>query len=191
MTRPNLTRTLCCAVLFANLAVVADRASAQGPPMPGPSPEHEVLKMNVGTWDAATKFWPTPDAQPIAGHGTEMNKMLAGDMWLMSHYESADPGAPYVGMGALGYDPMEKKYVGGWVDSMSPYLATSEGEYDPATKTMTIMVETRDPMTGKPQTQKQIEQHVDDDTRTLEIQVKGDDGKFWKMLEVQYKRRAD
>jgi len=177
------------AVCLAALLVRA--ADAQEPPMPGPSPEHEILKMDVGTWDATTKVWPAPGAEPMTGKGTETNKMLEGNMWLMSRFESDFGGMPYVGMGAFGYDPAEKKYVGGWIDSMSPYMSISKGDYDPATKTMTMITETRDAMTGKPVTQKAIGRYVDDDTRTFEIQQKGDDGSYWKMLEIQYKRRAE
>jgi len=172
-------------------AVSANRAEAQEPPMPKPSPQHELLKKDVGTWDATIKVWPTPDAQPVSGKGTETNKMLEGDMWLISHFESNFEGMPYTGMGAIGYDPVEKKYVGGWIDSMSPYMATSKGDYDASTKTWTMMAETRDPMTGKPVTQKQTIRYIDDNARTFEIQQKGDDGKYWKMLEIQYKRQTE
>jgi hypothetical protein len=187
MTRSLLLHTL--AIVCSILA--AGRVTAQGPPMPGPSPEHEILKQDVGTWDATMQVWPTPDAQPVDGTGTETNTLLQGNMWLMSHFESDFGGMPYVGMGAFGYDPAEKKYVGGWVDSMSPYMATSKGDYDPATKTMTMITQTRDAATGKPVTQKQIGRYVDDNTRTFEIQQKGADGTFWKMLEIEYKRKAE
>jgi Protein of unknown function (DUF1579) len=175
----------------ACIALAADRAGAQGPPMPQPSPQHEILMHGVGVWDATTKVWPTPDAQPVTGQGKEIDKMLEGGMWLMSRYESDFGGMKYVGEGAFGYDPIEKKYVGGWIDSMSPYMAISKGDYDAATKTMTMITETRDPSTGKPVTQKQVSRMIDHNTRTFEIQQKGDDGKYWKMLEIQYKRQAD
>jgi Protein of unknown function (DUF1579) len=192
MTRSISLRTGCWIALAATgLVLSAGHTHAQGPPMPGPSPEHAILKTDVGTWDATLKVWPTPEAQPMSMTGTETNEMLGGDMWLMSHFESDFGGMPFTGMGAFGYDPAEKKYVGGWIDSMSPYMTSSKGDYDAATKTMTMIAETRDVATGKPVTQKQIGHHIDDDTRTFEIQQKGDDGKYWKMLEIEYKRKAD
>jgi hypothetical protein len=44
---------------------------------------------------------------------------------------------------------------------------------------------------GKPVAQKHTVRYVDEDTRLFEIQQQGDDGKFWKMLEIEYKRRAE
>lgn len=191
MNRPYFFRATLCAILSVCLAWVSGRADAQEPPMPQPSPEHEFLKRDVGTWNATMKVWPAPGAQPVTGTGTETCKMLEGDMWLISHFESDFGGMPFVGMGAFGYDPAEKKYVGGWIDSMSPYMSSSKGDYDSVTKTLTMDVKTRDAATGKPITQKHTVNYVDDDTRLFEIQQQGVDGQYWKMLEIQYKRRSD
>jgi hypothetical protein len=179
-----LLAVACVALAVSGVAV------AQGPPMPQPSPQHEILKRDVGTWDATMQIWPTPDAAPMTAKATEKNELLEGGMWLVSRFESDFEGMSFAGRGAFGYDPLEKKYVGGWIDSMSPYLTISKGDYDPATKTMTMIAEARD-MTGKPVIQKQVSRFVDDDTRTFEIQQQGDDGTFWKMLDIQYKRRAE
>jgi Protein of unknown function (DUF1579) len=188
-TAPRRSRLIMFVGCLAAISV--GRVDAQGPPMPKPAPEHEVLKSEVGTWDAAMTVWPAPGAQPVTGQGTETNSMLQGDMWLISHFDSDFGGMPFAGRGAFGYDPMEKKYVGVWIDSMSPYMSTSQGDYDAATKTMTMIAKTCDAMTGKPVTQKQISHYVDGNTRTFEIQQQGDDGKFWKMFEVQYKRKSE
>jgi hypothetical protein len=176
-------------LLAAGLWMSADRARAQEPPKP--SPEHELFKSDVGTWDASLTVWPTPDAQPMTMKGSETNELLGDGMWLIGHFESNFGGMPFKGLGTMGYAPVEKKYVGSWVDGMGPYMTTMKGDYDPATKTLTMMAETRDAATGKPVTQKHITHFVDKNTKTFEIQQQGDDGKFWKMLEIQYKRAAE
>ena len=43
----------------------------------------------------------------------------------------------FEGRGQFGYDPAKKKYVGTWIDSMSPTLRVLEGTYDAKTKTLT------------------------------------------------------
>ncbi len=42
------------------------------------------------------------------------------------------------GQGQTGYDPAKKKYIGTWVDSMSPTIMMMEGDFDPRTKTLTM-----------------------------------------------------
>lgn len=172
-------------------AAWASNAQAQGPPMPKPSPQHELLKKEVGTWDATMQFWPTPDAPPITIKAKETVQLLGEAMWVVSHFESGYGGMAFAGSGTLGYDPMEKKYIGTWIDSSSPYLTISKGDYDPASKTITMLAETRDAFTNKPIVQKQITHYVGDGTRLYELQQKGDDGKFRKLLEIKFTRQAE
>jgi hypothetical protein len=35
------------------------------PPLPKPGPEHQLLKMEEGTWDATVEVIPGPDAPPM------------------------------------------------------------------------------------------------------------------------------
>jgi hypothetical protein len=155
-----------------------------------PTPQHELLKNDVGTWDADVKMWPGPETQPIESKATEKNELARGDMWLLSRFEGSFGDMKYAGYGTFGYDPAEKKYVGTWIDSMSPYLTTMKGDYDPATKTMTAIGAGRDAMTGKQTRTKHVSQYVDDDTRTFQMYMTGDDGKEFKVMEITYHRRA-
>ena len=157
---------------------------------PGPTPEHKILQKDVGTWDAIVKVWPQPGAEPMESRGTETNELLGG-MWIVSKFEGKMDDMPFSGTGVFGYDPAEKKYVGTWVDSMSPSLSIVKGDYDSATKTMTTTGDMRDPASGAVTTTKQISRYLDDDTRVFEMQVPGEGGTYWKMMEIQYKRRAE
>ena len=141
--------------------------------MPGPTREHEILKKDVGTWDATSKLWSQPGGEPTVSKGTEKNELLAGGMWLVSRFESDMDGMPYVGMGTFGYDPVEKKYIGTWIDSMSPYLVIAKSDYDPATETLTGTGEGRDPQSGQMTTSKLVSRYTDDDTRISEFYMPG------------------
>jgi hypothetical protein len=193
MTRSNricISSWLACVVAIALLAISSRTSAQDAPPMPGPTKEHELLKNGVGTWDATIKMSPQPGAEPMVSKGVEKNELIGG-MWLVSRFEGEMMGMPFSGAGTFGYDPVEKKYVGTWVDSMSPHMLTIKGDYDSATKTMTEMAEGRDPMTGQITTSKLISRQVDDDTRTFEFYAPGADGQFQKMMEIEYKRRAE
>jgi hypothetical protein len=123
--------------------------------------------------------------------GTETNELLKGGLWLVSRFEGESAGAPFTGVGTSGYDDVEKKYVGAWVDTMGPYIMTTKAEYDEASKTLTGAAEGRDPHTKKPYKAKIIARYVDDDNRVFEMHMTGDDGKQWKMMEITYRRRKE
>jgi hypothetical protein len=171
------------------MAVVAlTTTGAQG--QPGPTAEHKIFKSDVGTWDATMKVFEAEGAEPTVAKATETNEMI-GDLWLVSRFESELAGLKFVGLGTWGYDPEEKKYVGTWIDSMNPYPQTARGDYDPATKTLTAVAEGRNPVNGEKVTYKETARTVDENTRLFEMFMPGEDGEYWKMLEVEYKRRAE
>jgi len=130
--------------LSVSLLALAVPALAQMPPMPQPGPEHEMLKKDVGTWDATVEAFMAPGAPPSVSKGTETLSMMGG-FWLLSEFKSEMMGQPFEGRGTTGYDPAKKKFVGTWVDTMAPGYYTVEGTYDAAKKTLTEIMEGPDP----------------------------------------------
>lgn len=180
--------------LFAALALasLAPPALAQEPsaPLTTPTREHQEMAREVGVWDAESTMWMTPDAEPVASKGVETNRML-GKLWLLSEFKGDFMGEEFVGHMQLSFDPVKKKYVGTWIDTISPFLFTLEGEYDAATHTLTVMMNGTSAMTGQPETAKNVTRYLDDDTKVFEMYmpVAGQDGQWWKMMEIKYKRR--
>jgi hypothetical protein len=172
-------------LVAAIVAVDVQRAAAQIQP----TAEHELLKELVGTWHAHVKLYHTPGEEPEVTECTETVEMLPGGMWVTSRFEGKIMGLPFTGIGTSGYDPTEKKYIGTWVDSMSPYMQTIKGDYDPETKTMTSISESRNPMNGAKITYKEIGREIDDDTRTFEMHMPNDKGEYVKMMEIEYTRK--
>jgi len=171
-------------------AVTSDRhvAAQDQPPMPRPTKEHKLLKFDVGTWDATMKIWPYPGATPIEGTAVERNVLLPGGFWLLSRFDGKMGDMKFNGAGTFGYDPIEKKFTGTWIDSMSPHMLTMKGDYDEATQTLTMMGENREP-NGKMQKSKEIAKSIDENTRHFEMHMQGDDGQYFQMMEINYKRR--
>jgi hypothetical protein len=95
-------------------------------------------------------------------------------------------GQPFEGRGATGYDPAKKKFVGTWVDTMTPGYYTVEATYDPATKTMTGTMEGPDP-SGQVTKTKQTTEWKDADTRVFTMFAP--DGAT-PMMRITYKRRT-
>lgn len=180
---------LVLAAIWCPIPAVCAQDEQNLPPFMKPTAEHKLLKKDVGTWDATVKVWPMPDAEPIESKGTERNRLLRGGLWLVTRFEGEFFGTPFIGNGQFGYDPHEKKYVGSWIDTMTPHMMSIKSDYDKETKAMTGTAETRDPNTGETYTAKMITRYNDeDDTRIMEMHRKGEDGKEWKVMEISYKR---
>jgi hypothetical protein len=192
MTTSNFARHAVAFAAFCASLILATSASAQDQPgqewVIKPTEQHELLKKDVGTWDATVKIFPMPGAKAMVSKGVEKNRLLKGGLWLITRFEGEAIGTPFIGMGQFGYDPAEKKYVGTWVDTMTPHMMTTKSDYDEATKTMTGTSETRDPITGEKYTAKMISRYNDDGTRVMEMHRTGEDGKEWKVMEITYKR---
>ena len=169
---------------FSLVVLASSLALAQMPPMPTPGPEHEILKKDLGTWDATVEMFAAPGSPPSVSKGTETVTMLGG-FWQLSEFKSEMMGQPFEGRGATGYDPAKKKYVGTWVDTMTPAYYTMEGTYDPGTKTMTATMEGPDP-SGTVARTKQTTEWKDADTRVFTMY--GPDGKTAGMR-ITYNRR--
>jgi len=183
LARPR-TLVLLGALSLAFALGGAAGAAAQMPAMPAPGPEHAQLAKDVGTWDASIEMFMAPGAAPMVSKGTETVTMLGG-FWQLSEFKSEMMGQPFEGRGATGFDPAKKKYVGTWVDTMTPGYYTVEGTYDAATKTMTAVMEGPDPSGAVAKT-KQTTQWKDADTRVLTMFAP--DGTT-PVMRMTYKRR--
>jgi hypothetical protein len=162
----------------AALAVMLCGAGAAQPPAP-PGPELDVLKKMVGTWDATMKF------EGAESKGTCVYKMDVGGLWLASTFEGDFGGTKFSGRGFDSYDPMKKKYVGVWLDSMMPHAMTMEGTYDAAKKTMTMEGSAPGP-DGKVEKMKAVSAMPDVDT--IDFKMYMGDGKQ-PAFTILYKRK--
>jgi hypothetical protein len=176
-------RAAACLAVILTLGLAAGTA-AQGPPPPQPGPEHEILKRDVGVWDA-TLDMSFPGAPPMVMDGVETN-VLMGGRWLVSKYESDMMGQPFEGRGITGWDPARKAYVGVWADTMGTELTHAEGTYDSETNTMTGWMEMPDPMGGKTKV-KTLATWPDENTRI--VKVYGPDGGDEPFMTFTYQRR--
>lgn len=179
-----MKKALAALVSVSLVALGSSLALAQMPPMAQPGPEHELLKKDVGTWDATVETFAAPGTPPSVSKGTETVTMLGG-FWQLTEFKSEMMGQPFEGRGTTGYDPAKKKYVGTWVDTMMPAYYTSEATYDPATKTMAAVMEGPDPSGAVAKT-KATTEWKDADTRIFTMY--GPDGKTVGMR-ITYKRR--
>jgi hypothetical protein len=189
----KVTQTLVVTALGVGfLGITAKATGLEGQAM-SLTAEHERLTLDVGTWDATIKcYMQGPDAEPHVSHATEVVKLMPGGLWAISDFEGQFGDTPFHGHGQSGYDPLKKKYVGTWIDSMSPSLMIFEGDYDPSTRTLTTYGKGTDPRSGKPYEAKMTTEHKNKDSRVFTMLRKSDEskGQFVKTMEISYARRA-
>ena len=172
MSRTRFLSQLC---LVGSMLGVSSMAMAQGEsPIPSPTAEHKIVCAEEGTWDATIKSYPNgPESEPTISKGVEVNTVLSGGLWLTSAFQADFGGMKFEGRGQFGYDPAKKKYVGTWVDSMSPSLTVLEGCYDAKTKTMTYTGDGVCPMDGSKVVQRMVTTTKADGSREFTLYLTG------------------
>ena len=153
------------------------------PGMPAPGPEHEHLKHSVGTWDAVVEMVGMP-----ASKGVSEMKLTKNGFWLVDDFKADFGGMAFEGHGLTGYDPIKGKYVGTWIDNMSPALMVMEGSYDAKTKTMTMTGDGYD-MQGAKVKLREVIFNKTPDVTIFEMHQTGADGKEAKLMTITYTRR--
>jgi hypothetical protein len=176
------------ALVVLTVPMTAARSGGQqAPPMPKPGPEHELLKMDVGTWDAEVELVMEPGKPAMKSKGVEVNTMGCGGRCLISDFKGEMAGGPFLGHGVSTWDVVKKKYVGSWTDSMSGGLGLGESTYDPATKTWSGTMEGPD-MEGKVSKMRSTVE-AKGNTRVFTMYGPGADGKEAQVLKITYTKR--
>jgi hypothetical protein len=156
-----------------------------------PGDMHKKLADMVGTFDADVRMFMDPTKPPEDSKGTSVNTWALGNRFVESKYEGTFLGNPFNGIGYTGYDNVQKKYVGSWMDSASTGMMWSTCTADPSGKSMTCKsTSVWDPMSGKPSPMEFKTTFTDHDHYSMEMWSAGPDGKKMKMMEITYTRKA-
>jgi hypothetical protein len=152
-----------------------------------PGEPHKLLANRVGSWKTKSRHWMEPDQPPMEFTGSCERKMILGGRFLQEEFSGEMMGAPFSGIGVMGYDNHRKKYVSSWVDTMGTGIYFFEGSA--STDGKTLMLETRfdDPVKGSAKWQL-VTKIVDEDTEVLEMRMVYDSGAEEK-CETTYRRK--
>lgn len=186
-------------ILTGSLPALAQDEAAMDPEMAAmmeawekaatPGPNHEFMASFAGDWTFITKYWMAPDSPPQESKGAMTSTSILGGRFMVDKATSEMMGQPFEGMGISGFDNAKGKFVSVWVDNMGTGIMTSEGDYDPESKTMTMMGSYTDPMTGKPK-QVRMVTHIESDKRhVMEFFENGPDGEEHRTMEMVYTRK--
>jgi len=153
-----------------------------------PNEHHKALAALEGDWSVETSMQMAPDQPMMKSMGEAHNKLILGGRFLHGDYKGTFMNMPFEGVGLMGYDPMKKKHVSVWADSMSGGVMTSYGDCDGACKTITFTDEVDDPMSGKKVPIRYVYTIESKDKYMMEW-YEPHDGKEFKSMTIVYTRK--
>ena len=128
-------------------------SSTRRPTRPASTNEASVSEsarsVRPGTWDVAVSLWMAPGAPPELSTGTSTTAWTLSGRYLEQMHVGSAMGQPFEGRGLTGYDNVQKKYVGTWLDTMGTGMMTSVGSVDETGTKFAFDAQMWDPTTGQ------------------------------------------
>jgi hypothetical protein len=156
-----------------------------------PGAMHTMMKSWNGNWNTESTMWEYEGAAPQKSNGSAVNTMNMGDRYQSTKFSGDMMGMPFEGMSIVGYDNATKKFVSSWVDTWSTGIMNLSGNWDDASKSMTLSGKMPDICRpGKECSMKEVYKVADDNTHMMEMY--GPDpktGKEMKMMEIKFTRK--
>lgn len=155
-----------------------------------PAESHRRLDPLVGTFATKTTFTMDPGAPPHVSEGTSVHRWVLGGRYLEQVYRGSSMGMPFEGLGYTGYDNVQGKYIGTWMDTFGTGLMNSVGIGKPSGEALDFAAVAIDP-TGKRVTftcKVRIQNH---DRHTYEMWTKAPNGKTYRTMLVEYTRKQE
>jgi hypothetical protein len=150
----------------------------------------DLLARIAGVWDATMQMASEGGAPPIILNGTEVNTLGGNGTWVVGDFRSQLDGRPFQGHAVLARDGASGRFRRVWADSSSPVFWLSEGEWEPATSTLTMWIETVDSSGAKVRWREETV-FKDLDTRTFTMFVPGPATTEAAGVTIMYHRRRD
>lgn len=152
---------------------------------PTVGPELALLQKDVGEWDGVLTITPGPGAAPQESKGRMSGKLISGGRWLVLDFKNHTTG--FEGHGIYGYSAAAKRYVGTWVDDMRSTLNVAEGDWDPATRTLTYQWSFTMP-NGSKMAWTESSEKVSDTEQIFRVLFPQPDGSAFEMMRAVYRK---
>lgn len=152
-----------------------------------PSAGHARLMPMVGTWRAKTTFTMAPGAPEQVHGGTSVHRMVLGGRYLEQIYKGMAMGMPFEGIGYTGYDNVQKRYVGTWMDTMGTGLMNSVSVGHPSDERIDCVAEAIEPSGDKRSFETIVRIH-NHGRHSYEMWTTGPTGKKFRTMIVEYER---
>ena len=152
-----------------------------------PGAAHRRLEPLVGSFRAKTTFVVAPGAPPEVSEGTSEHRWVLGGRFLAQVYRGTAMGMPFEGIGYTGYDNVQKKYIGFWMDSFGTGFMPSESVGAPRAGAIDFDASAVDP-SGKTMRFLCKVRIQSGDRHTYEMWAPAPGGKRFLQMKVEYTR---
>jgi hypothetical protein len=124
--------------------------------------------------------------------GTMKNSFELGGRFLNQTYKGDpcenSPFPEFEGRGYWGYNKVDNRYEGVWMDTATTQMQTEQGQVDSSGKVWTMIGSTTCGMTGAETQKRSVITLIDNDHHSMEMFFTGPDGSEMKGMEIQYAR---
>ena len=152
-----------------------------------PSAGHARFMPMVGTWRAKTTFTMAPGGPEEVSGGTSIHRMVLGGRYLEQIYKGTAMGMPFEGIGYTGYDNVQQRYIGLWMDTFSTGVLTSLGVGQPTDERIDAVAHGIEP-SGEKKEFETIVRVRNHGSHSYEMWTKDPNGKKYRMMIIEYER---
>ena len=153
-----------------------------------PSSGHRRLEPLVGTFSTRTSMWMAPGAPEASSEGVSEHRWAVGGRYLEQSYRGTFMNMPFEGLGFTGFDNVQGKYVGVWMDSFGTGLMNSTSIGKPSDKQIDFESTCIAPG-NKTMKFRCLIKFQGNDRHTYEMYMKLPNGKEHLQMRVEYKRK--
>ncbi len=157
-----------------------------------PGKMHEQMNKGAGTWRGDQTMWMGPGTEPMKTQCTSTVIPMMDGRFTKCEVSGEMPGmGPFNGFGLTGYDNVQQKFVGTWVDNCGTGIWNGTADMSPDGKTMTWNYQGMCPLTKKMTTMREVQRLTGDDTMTMEIFLTDPkSGKEYKAMHTDFTRTS-
>lgn len=156
-----------------------------------PGEPHEFLGQSIGDFDCTMRMWMDPSAPPMEFKASAKRYWKIEGKWVGEDFECPDMMGmgSFTGFGITGWSNVRKQFVSTWCDSMTTSLMTMHGSISADMKTMTLIGEMDEPMTGEIGKAVMAKTRIIDDDHSRFEMYEILYGEPFKVMEIEYTRK--
>lgn len=154
-----------------------------------PGEHHAKLEPFIGEFTFEASMRMGPDTPWSTSAGTMTTRWILGGRYQLSEYDStSEEMGPFSGMGILGFDNANERYMSVWLDTWGTWIPpAAKGTMKGNVLTMENSFE--NPVTGRTEKYRDVTTIVDANHYTFEMYAPGPDGELFRNLEIKYTRK--
>lgn len=153
-----------------------------------PGRQHRLLQPLAGEWDLQAA-WQHRDSTSGIYRASSKRKWIMGHRFLLEEVRDDKIGAPFNGVGILGYDNLKRQFASFWIDEMSTSMVFCAGQEESDGRSISLTGTYDDPLTGERNRRfKNVITIADNNQHVFEMFEIAPDGDCLKMYDIVYTR---